>query len=104
MKKNTAIFYLFLLSFLLLHCDPNAGKYQNTNFRTQKGGVKTIPGHCLAWDDGCKIYCRTFGDKYEIASTYTKCIDENIVDPICIHNREEVDRLCGQNVYDMASS
>ena len=87
--------YLALGIYLALGvaCSP----HKTIRIKTVRGGMATIPFWCSSWEDGCSVYCRVGPTGYREIPTHVRCIERNIIDPICADDKPEVQKLCGHS-------
>ena len=89
MKTNqislTSVFLVIGLFFIIMGSCVPKGPYLAITVRTGYG-EETIPSSCVAWNDGCTIYCRTNVTKdYKEYAKKDKCNEEDIARSRCIN-------------------
>ncbi len=102
--QNTTVTAFFMTLSLLLtfiSCSENKTTYRDIPFPTIRGGATSrIPASCVAWYDGCNIYCRCPGQPigYIEIEVISRCIDRIIVKPSCIENNQLKMQQCNEAI------
>ena len=97
----TAFFMTLGLLLMLISCKENKTNYRDIQFPIIKGGAtKRIYAECLAWEDGCNIYCRCPNQPvgYITIQVIRKCIERLIVQPVCISNDQLKLQECNEAI------